>query len=113
MAKPGPVSLRHRIAIEAESRTDDGGGGSSNPWAAPVLVARVWAAIEPLRGTERLRAQQLDDTVTHKILLRYRADIRAEHRVTFRGRVFNIRSIVNLEERNRWLELLCEEGVAL
>jgi len=33
-------------------------------------------------------------------------------RVLFNGRVFNIRSAINLEERNRWTEMSCEEGVA-
>lgn len=105
-------SLRHRITIEAGSHAEDSGGGLSNPWASPTTVAKVWAAIRPLSGIERLRAQQLEEPVTHKIVLRYRADIRADHRVNFKGRIFNIRSVINVEERNRWLELMCEEGVA-
>lgn len=112
MFKIAHGTLRHRIMIEAESQTSDGGGGMSNPWAAPITVAKVWAAIQPLRGTERLRAQQLEESITHRITLRYRADIRPSHRVNFKGRIFNIRSVTNVEERNRWLELMCEEGVA-
>ena len=112
MNKRGPLVLRHRIAIEAATETADSGGGFADPWAAPRVVARAWASIEPLRGRERLQAQQLEASVTHKIVLRYRADLRASHRVAFQGRVFNIRSVINVGERSRWLELLCEEGVA-
>jgi SPP1 family predicted phage head-tail adaptor len=112
MVKISDGLLRHRIAIEAGTRTPDAGGGTSNPWAAPTTVAEVWAAIQPLQGDERLRAQQLQSRVTHKIVLRYRPDIRTSHRVNFNGRIFNIRSVINLDERSRWLELMCEEGVA-
>lgn len=33
-------------------------------------------------------------------------------RLKFGARVFNIRAVINRGERNRLLELLCEEGVA-
>lgn len=112
MTKLGERALRHRISIEADSQTTDGGGGAADPWAAPTTIARTWAAIQPLRGGERLRAQQLEASVTHKITLRYRSDIRASHRVVFKGRAFNIRAVINVDERSRWLELMCEEGVA-
>lgn len=104
--------LRHAIIIQEENATDDGGGGLTNPWANPVEVARARSCIEPLRGFERLRAQQLESPVTHKITLRYRAGIKAQHRILFGTRVFNIRSVINIEERNRWLEIMADEGVA-
>ena len=112
MVKVCHGALRHRIAIEADSVTSDGGGGLDKPWATPTTVAKVWAAIQPLRGAERLKAQQLEESITHKITIRYRTGISPSQRVNFKGRIFNIRSVINVEERNRWLELLCEEGVA-
>ncbi len=33
-------------------------------------------------------------------------------RIVFGSRVFNIRAAIDREERGRFLELLCEEGVA-
>jgi SPP1 family predicted phage head-tail adaptor len=107
-----PDGLRHRIEIQAEAATGDGGGGQTDPWAAPVVVATVWASIEPLRGDERLRAMRLEDVATHKITIRYRPGITARMRVKFGTRLLNIRAVIDPQEQRRVLELMCEEGVA-
>lgn len=104
--------LRHRVALEAEAPAPDGGGGQGDPWAAATTVATLRACITPLRGRERLQAQQLEAGVTHRILLRYRPGVTARQRLRYGARVFNIRAVINVEERNRWLEILAEEGVA-
>ena len=105
--------LRHSIVIQAESTTTDAGGGQSDPWASPTLVAATRACIEPLKGFEVLRAMQLEAKVTHKITMRYRSGITAKMRIKFGSRILNIRSVINVEERGRWLEILADEGVAL
>ena len=105
--------MRHKIVFQAGNATDDGGGGLGNPWASPTTVATVSACIEPLKGFERLRAMQLESPVSHKITMRYRSGLKPEHRIKFGTRFFNIRSIINLEERNQWLEVFADEGVAL
>ncbi len=114
MARPDPRigELRHRLIVQAERAIDDGGGGRSDPWADPVIVATVWGKIEPLTGGERLRAMQLQDRLSHRIVIRHRSGITAAMRVRFGARAFNIRAVIDLGERGRFLELLCEEGVA-
>lgn len=102
-------ALRHRLTIQAESPTADAGGGHGLAWSN---VATVWGRVEPLSGGERLRAMQIESRVTHRITIRYRAGVTAANRIAFANRIFNIRAVVNVEERNRILELLCEEGVA-
>ena len=104
--------LRHRLTIQAERAASDGGGGLSDPWADPVTVATVWGKVEPLTGTEHLRAMQIEDRLSHRIVIRYRPGITPAMRVRFGSRVFNIRAAIDREERGRFLELLCEEGVA-
>lgn len=103
--------LRHRLVVQAENPLPDGGGGRGDPWAAPITLATVWGRVEPLGGAERLRAMQLDARVSHRVTLRYRADVTARERLVFGQRVFKIRAVINLEERNEWLQLLCEEGI--
>ncbi len=106
-------ALRHRLTIEAERPLADTGGGQGDPWANPLTVAAVWGRVEPLSGNERLRALRLEDSVSHRVVLRYREGVTARMRIVFGARVFNIRAVINPEERNRTLELLCEEGVAI
>ena len=104
--------LRHRLIVQAERAVDDGGGGRSDPWADPVTVATVWGKIEPLSGGERLRAMQVQDRLSHRIVIRHRSGITAAMRIVFARRAFNIRAVIDVGERGRFLELLCEEGVA-
>ena len=56
---------------------------------------------------------QLESPLTHAIIIRYTDDILTVDRVNFNGRLMQIRSVRNIEEMNRWIELSCEEGVAL
>ncbi len=109
--------LRHRLSIQAERATSDGGGGMSDPWTDPVTVATVWGKVEPLSigqgaGGERLHAAQIQDRLSHRIVIRHRTGITAAMRVMFGARAFNIRAVIDVDERGRFLELLCDEGVA-
>ncbi len=104
--------LRHRLGIQAERATSDGGGGLTDPWADPVTVATVWGKVEPLTGGERLHAAQIQDRLSHRIVIRHRGGITAAMRIIFGTRVFNIRAVIDPGERGRFLELLCDEGVA-
>lgn len=104
--------LRHRLTIEEEVRVADGGGGFDLSWQAIATEPVVWGRVTPLSGREVLRASQLQTPVSHRVTIRYRADVTASMRLTLGSRVFNIRALINVEERDRWLELTCEEGVA-
>jgi SPP1 family predicted phage head-tail adaptor len=110
--------LRHVVVLQTEDKVEDGyGGWQPNPPPAGdgsgwKDVATVHASIQPLSGQEALVARQLQDTVTHKVVMRYRAGVTAKHRLRFGTRLFNIREVRNIDERNWKLELRCEEGVA-
>ena len=101
--------LRHQITIEREQPVSDGAGGSYLTWAT---VATPRAFVDPMSGGERLQAMRLEATITHRIYIRYRDDIRTGDRINFDGRLMQIRAPIDLEERNRWLEIHADEGVA-
>lgn len=101
--------LRNSIEIQELTNTPDGGGGFSTTW---TTIHTISAMIKPVSGGERMRAMQLNATISHRIFLRYIEGIKPTMRVKFGDRLFQIRLPLNLEERNRWLELHCEEGVA-
>jgi SPP1 family predicted phage head-tail adaptor len=44
--------------------------------------------------------------------MRYRSDISEKDKLVFRGNEYQIRSIINIEERNRYSELVIEKGQA-
>ena len=92
--------------MEQVTRLGDGGGGASENW---TVVASLWAALLPLRGDEGLDADALSGTLTHEVWLRYRRDVVPQMRLRAGSRIFEIRSVIDVGERGRWLRLLCEE----
>ena len=99
--------LRHRVTIERRTEVDDGAGGSVETWAT---FATVWAAVIPLTGRELFAAQQVASTVSHRIEMRYLAGVLAgTMRAKHETRVLNIRTVMNIDERDRETHLLCEE----
>lgn len=99
--------LRRQITIEREQRVSDGAGGSTITWST---VATPRAFIKPMSGGERLQAMRLEATVTHRIFIRYRSDLLTSDRINYNGRLMQIRALINLEERNRWIEIYADEG---
>lgn len=100
--------LRHRVTIQQLVKADDGYGGIVETWQD---VATVWATVEPLRGSERYRAQQVQSELTHKVTMRYRPGVKPQMRLLYGDRVLEIEAVIDVEERHRWLELLCSEVV--
>jgi SPP1 family predicted phage head-tail adaptor len=104
--------LRHTITFQQLTVSNDTWGKSVPTWTDEVTTR---AAIWPMRGTERIEAMKLDNELTHKIRVRYRPGITAKMRIKFRRksvtRYFNIRSILNPDERNIYLEIMATEEV--
>ena len=98
--------MRKRIRIEVPQRVGDGIGGGFISWQ---LVDTVWAALEPLSGGEAVSAQRLAGSVSHEAWIRYRPGITPEMRLVFGIRRFDIRLVINHQERSRRLRLLLEE----
>ena len=109
VALPDVCDLRHVVSIQRESVAADGGGGGALTW---TTVHTVRAEVLPLSGREQLHLQQLEAAVTHRVTTRWIAGVTPKMRLLFKGRPMNIRVAINLEERDLWLQMLCEEGVA-
>lgn len=102
--------LRHLVVIQEEpsESTPDGAGGRTPDWTD---VFTDYGNVAPLSGRESVIAAQLTEVTSHRVLLRWRPDVNAGMRVKFGVRLLNIRSAINVEERDRWLVLFCDEGV--
>lgn len=108
--------LRHQISLQALT---DGleaplpSGAPDQYWDDIATLTNIRASIEPLSGRELYAAQQFNSEVTHSVHIRYRAGITDAMRVRFGTRLFTIHNVLNIEERNRDIQLLCSEGLAL
>ena len=107
MSKVG--QLRHPITLQGQGTTRDAGGGISSGWSD---IATIYADIRPKTGKEVYTQGKGVGSVSHEITVRYRTDITNASRISYDSKLFNIRAIINVDERDRFLKLLCEEGVA-
>ena len=99
--------LRHRIKFLRPATEQDRLGGFPGEW---VESFSAWAQISPVSGKEYL-TQMRETVVTHKVYCRYRSDVTPRMRIEFGDRKFRIVSVLNWDERNVGLTIMCEELV--
>ena len=99
-------ALRHRVTIERPVRTSDAGGTATIAWTS---LGSVFARIEPVAGHEIEIGDGVAGRMTHKVLVRWRDDLLPEMRIVAGPRILEIRAVLDLEGRRRWLQCLCEE----
>lgn len=104
--------LRHTVAFENPPAVNDGQGGFEGAWTPIATAAAVRGALKPASGNERYFAGQLESPITHHFYTRYRTDITSKARMVYEGRLFQVRAILDIEERKRWFDITLEEGVA-
>lgn len=75
----------------------------------PELVAEPFATIQSLTGRELEVAQQTGARHTHRIRFRWGEklkDMNTQYWIVFRGKKFELTSVVNLDMRNEWFECM-------
>lgn len=104
--------LRHRIEIQQlmSATTASGMSAGEQIWSDESLM-KIWAGIEPLRGTQFVAMKGVQADITHRVILRYTSEITPKHRIKYRDRIFEIDSIINPDERKILLELMCREKI--
>ena len=98
--------LRHRVSLQELARNQSV-TGEMIPSYAPY--ATVWASVEPLTGRELEFAQQITAETNYRVTIRYNSKVDVEHRVVFGDNTFEVTSVVNPDERNEQLFLMCKE----
>lgn len=107
MANPFMIALlRHRLTVEAPELTSDGAGGAVETWAP---IADIWASIRPVGGGETASADAVRGRITHEIWIRRRDIVSPRVRLRKGTRIFEIRAVLDVDERRRRFRCLCEE----
>jgi SPP1 family predicted phage head-tail adaptor len=115
--------LRHRLALVQPKNVQDSMGGTSLD--SNNIVATVWGKIEAFTGYhDGLAVSEIVSVITHKITIRYPGiPVLSKMQVWFQGpkirvgfylveastRQFQIEAVLNPDERNKMLYLLCVE----
>jgi len=104
--RAGP--LRNRLILQSQNNTRGAAGSVVEGWATETTV---WGSISPVSVKEYLASNQTQNEATVKITVRYYSGLDESWRVVNGGRAYSIKSVINHEDRNRMLTLLCLEGV--
>jgi SPP1 family predicted phage head-tail adaptor len=107
--RSGP--LRHRISIQEPVITRTSSGAERVEF---VSIGTVWASVEPLRGSETLRSNQVTAEMDTRIRIRWsRAvdEITAKWRIEFHGVIYNIKQVAHLGFKHREIEIMASSGV--
>jgi len=107
--------MRYRMTIQRNDATRTKGVKQADDWQD---VETVYAELRPLSARELRIAEQNREIVTHEVMMRYRDDLGASdtevfprYRLSLSGRTFDVRSVENVDFRNRTTRLRVEERV--
>src|SRR5690242_9041838 len=95
--------LRKVITLQKLVKTQSDSGAVSE---TPQNWRTVRAAVYPLSGREIFNAQQQQADVTHRVLIRFLAGVTSDMQISYAGRVLQIVSVTDSEERHRELTLM-------
>ncbi len=99
-------SLRHSITIQRHTETQNDFGEVIKDWS---VLLTTQSRIRPISGKELFANHATINTLTHAVYIRYQVSIKPYDRVIFKNREFNIVSVINHDEKNISLELMCLE----
>lgn len=98
--------LVHKIDVQENRGDVDAVGQREDVWGS---VIELPAKIAPASGAEVVAAGHVSADVTHLVTTRWIDGIVPQMRVVHAGRVFEIVSVINVDERSRDMLLHCVE----
>ena len=103
--------LNKRIEIQ-EGIT---GSPAVNEFGEPNVIFEtkytVWAAVEPLSGREFFAQQQVQSEINVRFRIRYKEGIYAGMRIYYNETYYMIRTVIDVREAHKELEILTSEGI--
>lgn len=103
--------LNKRVVIQKSVTGSPAVNSFGEPNVSWEELGTVWAAVEPLRGSEFWAQQQIQSEIMVRIRIRYRDDVEAGMRVYYNSKYYPIMSIIDPQEWHKELQLMCSEGV--
>ncbi len=95
-----PGAFRTELMLEEQALASDGMGGHVANW---VEVAALFVRLEPVAAQSGFGADQTLETTTHRVTLRFRGDVRSGMRFRKQARLFEILTVHDPDETQRYL----------
>ena len=103
-------SMTKSIVIQSVANTTDAGGGRSVVWST---YKTVYANVQQLSGTTKYAQGVVDEKGAYVFTVRYTAGITTLNRINYNSQLFSITSVINPDERNKYLVIKADEGGAV
>lgn len=107
--------MRDRMTIQKNVATRTKGVRANESWET---LETVFAHLRPMSSRELRIAEQNREIVTHEVIMRFRDDLGSDdtevfprYRLLSGARAFDVRSVENVDFRNRTTRLRVEEKV--
>lgn len=108
--------LRHRVKLQKKQLVSDGDTGHLEQWPTQCTL---WAEIKGADEAQRFQYDSVGVEMTHQITVRgsnaiyYLVDASQEelekHRLEFKGRIFEIKTVQDTDERGMEYVIPCRE----
>jgi len=102
--------LRHRLWLKKPTHANSTAGTVVTTWGTAAVL---WGSIEPLKGQEYYDSAAINSEVTSRIVIRYTSDIEPNYILVFETRTFKILSVIDIDEKNREMQLMVKEEVII
>jgi SPP1 family predicted phage head-tail adaptor len=96
-------TMNREVGIYAPTRTSDGQGGFTTTFA---LQSTVWGDLRPDNQNRAIDDSELQFDQRNRLYIRFEVNINDSYEVDIEGDRFTIHSIKNVEDQNRFLELI-------
>ena len=101
--------LREQIVFQTRGESTDEWGGTIPSW---TTFATVRAKARPIRGREMVAAQAAQNETEVVFYIRHLAGLNTSMRVVHNSKNYDILSIINIDERNREMEISTKTGLS-
>jgi SPP1 family predicted phage head-tail adaptor len=96
-------TMTREVKVYAPTRTSDGQGGYTTTFA---LQDTVWGDLRPDNQVREIDQSELQFDQKNRLYIRFGVTINDSYEVEVEGDRYTIHSIKNLENQNRFLELI-------
>ena len=101
--------LDQRILIQRETLADDGIGGKTSTWST---LSTVWAGVTTMSGKEMIDRGGVVAVSKVRFTIRNSVDLIETDRISWQGKLYNIREILDEGDRSLYLGVIAERGVS-
>ncbi|RYA74808.1 hypothetical protein DD594_28400 [Enterobacter cloacae complex sp. 4DZ1-17B1] len=96
-------TMTREVKVYSATRTSDGQGGFTTTFA---LQSTIWGDLRPDDQSRSVGESELQFDQRSKLYIRYGVTINDSYEVEVEGSRYTIQSIKNVENQNRFLELI-------